>query len=143
MSREFFQERKPEVIKEEITFEEFENLSKKMENTENREVFENMVNQLKISCLRYCSARDELAIAARMRSTFTDLRIYQTEVQKRDFTRRSVHKVLVDRLNVLSRACAKFGISNEWRDQFISDEQIGDWATMRALDLKLEEKEEK
>lgn len=107
-------------------------LEKMRRLVEGNEKLEKLFLEVIKASLRYCRTRDTLGL----------LRIEAGDVkalEECDRARRIAHNVLIDSINILSRACLSEGVSNKWREKFGRDRDvIGDWAVGLANDYKKE-----
>ena len=67
----------------------------------------------------------------------------QAELEETDRNRRAAHEVLIDSINILSRAYKKAGLDNDWRREIgVEREEVGRWgmAIANIIYRKFEER---
>ncbi|MCP6720219.1 MAG: hypothetical protein KJI72_02795 [Patescibacteria group bacterium] len=131
---ELFGEFHEEVLGKEPVPVEYDPLLQQLESTAETREDETLTEQLetlKEDCIRYIETILRLAVFSKRLSY--DPERYRESVQNIDELRRRTHNVVIDDVNMISRAFLKRGLDNRWREQFSSRESIEEWAIHIAL----------
>ncbi len=122
-----------------VNIEDLGKMIEAVKNKKEREELLDILNKLKENCQGYVRLKNNyLETRREAREKSSGHQKENKEIELADFARQAKHKVIVDSLNILSRLFSRYGLDNSWRDNFVSQDQIGDWAFEMGKDLNQE-----
>ncbi len=125
----------PPIAEFPIPLEELRSLALRVEDPEKRREFERFVENVRQACFRYDEAVGRVSDyreTLRKGEAQGGSEIYN-ELMLSALSR---SEVLRDSLNILSRNMKDAGLDNRWREQFVTDQSIGDWALRVVVNRK-------
>lgn len=155
MSNSFLKERWQEKSREErgetkkwpVDIWDLEKMIQSAElNKKSKEDLSLVLNWLKDSCHNYVHVCEKWVATRRDLEEEQGDRVGLNKgLEIAEDARRRCHHVIFDNLNILARACAKYGLNTQWRDYFGDEKnqnnwgRLGDWAYEMGMSLTKEE----
>lgn len=131
----------PPIAEFPIPFEELKSFVSRIEDPERRESLEQLVENVRQACFRYDEAVGRLSDYRTQRGKNreeSDDKIYFETLNQLTLSTMSRMEVLRDALNIVSRNMKDAQLDNSWRERFVTDQSIGDWALRVVVNRKRE-----